>query len=378
MSESSAQGKPEDVGANGAPINQESATVETPDPLSEVPRFLKPNVEESVTSPVSEASGKKRSPFVKFLLGSLYCLFLFAALAIGSAMGYIRTSPIMSQIVMQALDRTPPDQVFNKDTLTVLILGCDEDLTIGGANIIHQQARSDMLLLLKCDFKNRSIVGLSIPRDTYYKLEGYPGHKINAFHAIGGNELSQAAIEDMLGVKIDKTISLDFESFKQMVDLVGGVHINVPRKMDYDDNAGHLHIHLVPGPQVLNGEQAMGFVRFRHADSDFARQQRQREFVLALKAEVMKKPGLFDAVARKAIEVLNNELTPRECASLALFSKSLPPTSIQMTGLPVREKEGTTALFLDKPRAKAVLKKLGMLKAEDSQGKDEEEGKPSN
>src|SRR5207253_927402 len=144
------------------------------------------------------------------------------------------------------------------------------------------------------------ITGVSIPRDTLAAPDGYKRQKINAFHLLGGPDLSKAAVESLIPVQIDRVVVLNYKAFEDMIDLVGGVDVSVPKKMDYDDVRGHLHIHLKPGPQHLGGEDAVGFVRFRHSDDDFHRQGRQKAFLLAFKNAVMHRPSALPQVAVKA------------------------------------------------------------------------------
>ena len=88
-----------------------------------------------------------------------------------------------------------PSKVFDADSMNLLLLGCDEDRATGGAVITQNKARSDMMMLCHLDFKNSRISGLSIPRDTLIDLPPqYHEHKINAYHAYGGNNLSKMAV----------------------------------------------------------------------------------------------------------------------------------------------------------------------------------------
>src|SRR5476651_335423 len=88
-----------------------------------------------------------------------YCLFLFAALAVGSIAGWINRSPIIAHIVLNAFNPSPPEKTFHANAVTLLILGCDEDLAPGGKKVLKKQARSDMMLIVKLDFKNNLVTG---------------------------------------------------------------------------------------------------------------------------------------------------------------------------------------------------------------------------
>jgi LCP family protein required for cell wall assembly len=233
---------------------------------------------------------KSKAP-TKNRWGSLgYAVFLVFALAIGTGAGWLNQSEVIRKMIFAPKD---PKQTFGSDSVTLLILGCDEDLQDNTGKVLKKQARSDMMLVAKLDFANHMITGVSIPRDTECQLPGYHRLKINAYHNIAKKgheaELTQRAVEFLLpNVKIDRVVTLDFDAFQQVVNLVGGVPINSEKNLDYDDNAGHLHIHIKKGPQMMNGYNAMCYVRFRHGDSDFARQQRQKQFLMSFKGQVLK------------------------------------------------------------------------------------------
>jgi LCP family protein required for cell wall assembly len=184
--------------------------------------------------------------------------------------------------------------------------------------------------------------------------------KINAYHEVGGNELSKKAVEDLLGIRIDRVMALDFDAFQQMVDLVGGVEVFVDKKMDYDDNAGHLHIHLKPGRQIMNGYNAMCFVRMRHSDSDFMRSARQHEFIEAFKNTIKQKPFLIQQVASKAKEALGGVLSMDELVVIAQFARTLSGDNMQMGLVPVVDGEKGTGygwyVDLDTSKVQDVLR----------------------
>ncbi|MDR3691937.1 MAG: LCP family protein [Fimbriimonas sp.] len=275
--------------------------------------------------------------------GAGYCLVLFLALAFGTIAGWIKQSDVISKILFNP---PAPKEAFHANSVTLLILGCDEDVADFTHKILKKYARSDMMLVARLDFDHNMITGVSIPRDTECRLPGYKRMKINAYHELAKKdqaaELTQQAVEYLLpGVKIDRVVTLDFDAFQQMVDLVGGVPIVVDKKMDYEDNAGNLHIHFKPGYQMMNGYQAMCFVRFRHADSDLVRQQRQKQFLIAFKNQVLKDWLQLPSIVNQGVGVINNALSIDEIASLARFAKAVPPTNIQWGQIPVVDSSGS-------------------------------------
>ena len=202
-------------------------------------------------------------------------------------------------------------------------------------------------MVARMDFRSNIIGAVSVPRDTWCDLPGYQPGKINKFHAVGGPELSKRAVEHLLpGVQIDRVVTLDFQAFQDMVDLLGGVEIYVARDMKYHDNWGDLHIDLKKGRQILNGYDAMGYVRDRKGDSDFERQKRHREFMLAMKERMMERLTQAPAIAEKSIELAGNAFTAQEVAALLLFASKVGSDNIRMGQVPVADIPGTFDLAI--------------------------------
>lgn len=248
------------------------------------------------------------------------------------------------------------------------MLGCDEDWYFGGKQLIRHKARSDMMLLCRIDFKHKQISGISIPRDTLVASDGHRAQKINAYHLYGKTDeeksaSSKEAVETLLpGVQIDRVLVLDFDSFNKMVDVVGGVDVYVPKNMNYDDERGHLHIHLKAGHQHLDGDQAQGFVRFRHSDDDFHRSARQHDFVLAFKDAVKSHLAQLPDVVEKARDLTGHALSDEELAYIANFAESVGSDNIVMGLLPVVDaRDDAFDLRVDESKVDDVLRQYHFL-----------------
>lgn len=323
----------------------------------------------------------RRTSAWKRIIGAIAYLGVMAVVAVsGTALGWLNSSEVLGEAMRQKAMNVRPQDVFARggvegESLVLLVLGCDETRYYGGpasnrkpGQVLETAARSDMIMVAKLDFNRNRISGVSIPRDLEVRLDGYRAQKVNAYHAIGGREggaerakeLATAAVEEVIDTKIDRTVVLDFEVFQEIVDLMGGVKVYVDKDMKYDDYAGGLHIDLKKGEQVLSGDEAMGFVRFRHSDSDFQRQKRQRELIVALQAKLMeewqKSPHLVD----KGIGLLGNEFDAREVAALMLFGQRIGSDNIEITMVPVKPMRGTTNLALDRRKLPEVLEKAGL------------------
>jgi len=145
---------------------------------------------------------------------------------------------------------------------------------------------------------------LSIPRDTWVNIPGYGFSKINAANKRGANVLVNVT-QSLLGLHMDGYAVLSLNALRDLTDASGGINLNVPERMKYDDNAGHLHVDLQPGMQHLSGAQVEGFLRFRHDNiGDIGRVERQQLYFQALNHKltsplnVWRWPGVVAALDR--------------------------------------------------------------------------------
>ncbi len=303
------------------------------------------------------------SPFLRVIGVLFYGLWCVGILGVGVAAGWIGVGrdSVGGSFTIQTIKNTPPQEVFADNVVYLLVLGCDENRSFIDQSVTKHKARSDMMLCLRLDFDNNRITGISIPRDTLVQLPGYRLQKINAYHAIGGTDLAQQASESVLKTPIDRTVVLDFEAFQRVINLVGGVEIFVAKKMKWTDKAGDLYIDLEPGRQTLNGYNAMGFVRFRHSDSDYERQKRQKELMVAFKDSLKSKPDVVPAVLEEAKNLLGGGLSSDEIAALMRFGQRVGQDNIRMGMVPVTEgKDRAHGFFMlvDEPRLDETLEEF--------------------
>lgn len=172
--------------------------------------------------------------------------------------------------------------------LNILILGVDHASK-------GDTGRSDTLIFVSYDPLTRRATLISIPRDTRILLDKYGYQKINAAYAYYGPDGSVQEVSKVLGVPIDYYVLIDFQGFKKLIDDLGGIDFDVPVDMNYDDPAQNLHIHLKKGMQHLNGDQALGLVRFRYgyADADLGRIKTQQKFLKTLFDKIVSPSSIF-------------------------------------------------------------------------------------
>lgn len=224
----------------------------------------------------------------------------------------------------------PPPKL---DRMTMLLVGADERPEFG------DRGRSDTMILLFVDGRTKKAAMLSIPRDLRVRIPRRGTDKINASFALGGVELVKETIESEFDVRIDATAKVDFRGFVEVVDELGGVMIDVPdvegrgRGMNYEDRADKLFIHLKPGLQRLDGEDAIGFVRYRKGDSDFKRSERQQQFLKAMVEQKVKLRNALDLarVVPKALEAVETDIGWRQAVDIARVAREIRSDNLLMT-----------------------------------------------
>jgi LCP family protein required for cell wall assembly len=199
---------------------------------------------------------------------------ILIAIALGLGSGLLLAAPLA-----ELLNGKPPSAgahlsnpftgwigIGNQD---ILVLGTD----VGGGN-------TDVITWLRVE---DGITHLTqIPRDSYIDSEGYGPQKINALYALGGIDLIKRELSRKLGRPINHHVVVNLAAIRQMADALGGIEVNVPKRLYYVDNSQGLFIDLQPGMQNLKGRDLEGFLRFRHDEmGDIGRLERQQ---LALKA----------------------------------------------------------------------------------------------
>ncbi|MFC2729186.1 MAG: LCP family protein [Centipeda sp. (in: firmicutes)] len=195
--------------------------------------------------------------------------------------------------------------------------------------------RSDTLMLAAVDEEHGRAALLSIPRDTRVKVGSYGYDKINHAYAFGGHEMTLASVSQLVGVPVTHYIMIDTSAFERIVDAVGGVDIDVEKRMHYedpwDDNGG-LVIDLAPGEQHMDGAHAIQYVRYRDGEGDIGRIGRQQRFMRALLAQFLS-PQVLPRLAAVVDEVqaaVETDLTTRQLLTLAKRLKDIEAAGMDM------------------------------------------------
>lgn len=167
------------------------------------------------------------------------------------------------------------------DHVSILFIGVDSS---DHREKSRGNALSDALILATLNKDNNSVKLLSIPRDSYvYIPERDRYDKINHAHAYGGAVATMETLEELLDIPVDYFVRLNFNAFVDVVDALGGIEFDVPYEFKESDSGDVRDaIHLYPGKQMLNGEEALAVARTRKLDNDIMRGKRQQQIMEAI------------------------------------------------------------------------------------------------
>ncbi len=237
----------------------------------------------------------------------------------------------------------------------------------------EETSRSDTMILLSVDKQNKQLKMLSFMRDTYVEIPGHGKGKMNAACKYGGPQLVMETIEVNFGIEVDNYMLVDFNAFKDIVDNLGGVTVEVEKreaefinrtsrqKIDYGENV------------KLNGEEALVYVRIRKLDSDFYRTKRQRKVISAI-IDSAKKTNPLDLV--KTVEGIMPYIeTDMSAAQLTVFAESALiyiTYDIVQSGVPFdgayssKKINGQDVLYVDLEKTKSLVRKFVYEKVEET------------
>jgi LCP family protein required for cell wall assembly len=238
------------------------------------------------------------------------------------------------------------------ERINVLFLGIDWGVN-GNHGVRFDATRADTIVLASFDPDTYEVNILHLPRDTRVAIPGRDGFtKLSHAHAYGGPLLTMETVSQFLGVRIHYYVRADFAGFVEAVDVLGGVEIDVPQNMFYEDPAQDLYINLRAGRQLLDGEKALQFVRFRqYIDGDIGRIRAQQAFITAFIRKfydldmLWRIPTLVQTVAQH----LSTNLDRNTMLQLAATAVKVRQDRIRMEMLPGEPRElregGTVVSF---------------------------------
>lgn len=272
---------------------------------------------------ISRKNVKKKKKYRKVLFFILSITII--VLAVVGYKGYVTYSELNK--ITQGEDIKSiirPEEVkvdVQEEPISILFLGL-EDYVTKGVN-----GRTDAMILATYNPKDQSLKTLSIPRDTYVDIVNFNvTSKINGAFARGGIQTTVQTIENFLHVPVDYYVTVNFDGFKNIVDEVGGVTVDVPFDFwEHTDSVPREKVYFTKGVQHLNGQEALAYSRMRKRDKnfDFGRQERQKQVLAAILKE-LKSPKSILKTDTYAKEFSKNIRTNMGISDAFKLYRSLP------------------------------------------------------
>ncbi|MBE0466197.1 MAG: LCP family protein [Candidatus Desulforudis sp.] len=276
--------------------------------------------------------------------------------------GYAGAKYMLNYLFGDPVSRDPDggEDIVLTERMNLVLLGVDAQ-----AGDDPDRARADSILFVSADPQEQRVVLLSIPRDTRVNIPRHGWDKINATTVYGGPDAVREAVSELLGVPVDYYVMTNFEGFRDIVDVLGGVTIDVERRMYYRDPLASppLVIDLQPGEQRLDGDKALQYVRYRGYDKgDITRTQAQQKFLTALASEMMKARNVLKLprLIPKINDCVDTNLGLTDMLRWANFARKLGEVEMISATLPgnFMDYDGLSYWYVDPVRAKEVAVKL--------------------
>lgn len=221
-------------------------------------------------------------------------------------------------------------------------------LLIGEENIYEDtRGRTDSMMILSINTKSKTLKLISLMRDSYVQIPGYKDNRLNAAYALGGVPLLKETIETNFGIQIDNTALVNFEAFEKIIDILGGVDIEITEtECEYLNNSNYISEEenriLKPGINHFNGNQALGYSRIRYVTSingesaDFGRTNRHRTVLNALfkeykNADITTLIKIMDEI----LPYITTDITNVQALSYLTAVVTMNPNEIETMRIPI-------------------------------------------
>jgi polyisoprenyl-teichoic acid--peptidoglycan teichoic acid transferase len=266
---------------------------------------------------------------------------------------------------LQPIGGPTPPPWDGANRVSMLVMGLDyRDWQAG-----EGPPRTDTMILFTVDPVNRTAGILSIPRDLWVNIPGYDYGRINSAYSLGeayklpggGPQLAAAAVEELLGIKIDYYAQVDFGAFARFIDEIGGVEVDVTEELKLDPLGDGNTKKLKPGHYALPGNLALAYVRFRKSEGgDFDRSQRQQQVIMGIRSRILeydmlpmlisKAPTLYNEISSG----VHTNLGLDQAIRLAWLAVQIPEENIKRGAIGA----GQVAFAQSPDGAQQVLKPL--------------------
>jgi LCP family protein required for cell wall assembly len=280
----------------------------------EVPETPAPHPDPLLRPPSQKKS--RRLPVLAFSLGAVVGGALAGPLSAGMA-------PFMAGLIPAPRSIGAVLNPLSVENRRILVLGRD---AVGD--------NTDVMFTVQLDGDTTRIT--QVPRDTFIDSPQLGVVKANALFALGGIETTKEEVGRLLSAPIDRYLKVNLDGVSKLAEALGGVEVDVPKRMYYVDNAQGLYIDLYPGKQLLKGRDLEGFLRFRHDEQgDLGRMERQKLVMaqvfrkLADPATIARVPALLEIAGKDMV----TDLSPIEMTQLMA---ALGKTSLSTRRVPGR------------------------------------------
>ncbi len=276
-----------------------------------------------------------------------------------------------------AVEPAPTWDATRLERVNILLLGVDQrpSQTIPGL--------TDTMLLVTIDPVHGQVGMLSIPRDTWVKIPAYEIYnKINTAHRFGeikdypggGPALAKQTVSDLIGYPVHYYLRVNFDGFREIIDLVGGIDVDVPRDLSDptypDENYGYDPLFIPAGRQHMDGALALKYARTRHVDNDFERGRRQQQVILALRDKVLNQDMLptlirnLPALVRSLSQSIQTDIPLDRLVALAEMGRQVDFDQVEQAvidcslGECTYSEEGAWILIPERNKIRAVVDRL--------------------
>lgn len=283
------------------------------------------------------------SYFKKIVIGLVIALSLIILAGFGFVYSKLNSIYVRDEAVKSEQDSS---EKMVEGITNILLVGID-------GRYIDKGNRSDSVMLVTIDSKNKDIKITSIARDTYVDIPGYSTEKLTHAYAYEGIDLLKEVFKVNFDIKIDKYIAVNFVSFMDIMDELGGVEVNIDEKdidevNKYIDDCYEYYYNkkdevkkeyiTKSGTQRLNGYQALAFSRIRYTDSAFARDNRHREVAQSVYKEFLKKgPEEYKKCADILLENTKTNISPIQMLNLGYTVFNINDKDIEQLQFPLEE-----------------------------------------
>lgn len=310
---------------------------------------------QKTSAPKSKKKQKKKASGFKRFMQVLLIVILLAIVGVMGYAGYLyyqvenmfdgKAGGTGTTPNTGVVDTRVPEKSAKEKPITMMLLGTDYRKETG-----TRLTDVVMVATLNPDTKSATIV--SLPRDTYFQLEGYIPNKLNSYYPKfyakdkkDGTDNAMQEMQTMLGkylnVDIDYTTILNFQGFSDVVNAVGGVDVNATMDMCYIDNADGTNINIKKGQQHLDGEKALGYVRYRHSgsgcsprtqeSSDFDRNKRQNEVLNSVVDKIQSFSGVtkLSSIIQSVDDNMETDIEGSQFTNLLTTYWNIPKANIK-------------------------------------------------